>query len=60
MELKKGELRVFYDGRGSADFDLAIEKAIEPFGYTFQGSGLNFDDNMRELAFEKKGEGDEG
>ncbi len=59
MELKKGELRVFYGGRGSADLDLAIGKALEPFGYTFKGSGLHFADDVRDLAFEREGEGDE-
>ncbi len=64
MELKKGELRVFYRGEYDEELDNAIGDGLKPFGYEFYASGYNLEEprhaRVRELAFEKKGEGDEG
>ena len=65
MELKKGELRVFYrceDESKMLDSDLdsyLIEALSDGFGYDNWSSGTDLTTGVRELAFEKKGEGDE-
>lgn len=66
MQLKKGELRVFYR---CAEEDMSLDPELERFlrrqlrthfNYASWASGTDFTTGTRELAFEKKGGGDEG
>ena len=57
MNLKKGELKVFYVGsdwaENNQEIDKAIEKALEPFGFKRWASGYGTQDNIRDLAFHR-------
>ena len=63
MELKKGELRVFYrcaeEGKMlDSDLDNHLIAMLKSFNYESWASGTDLTTGVRELAFEKKGGGD--
>ena len=62
MELKKGELRVFYrceDESEMQDLDNHLIAMLKSFNCGFWASGTDLTTGVRELAFEKKG-GEDG
>jgi hypothetical protein len=54
MELKDGELRIFYKGDLDQPMDDALIKLLKLFGYRFWASGMSLRDWTRDLAFDKK------
>jgi len=56
VELKKGELKVYYlvNGRIDSKLDEAIEEVLKKFGYHRWASGSDFETKVRDLAFDKK------
>ena len=57
MELKDGELKVFYKGDLDQSMDDALIKLLKLFGYRLWASGMSRD-WTRDLAFDKKEEED--
>lgn len=51
--MKKGELKVFYEGDLNQALDKALEETLKKFGYNRWASGMNAKD-VRDLAFDKK------
>ena len=65
MELKKGELRVFYRCEDESrmldsELDSDLIAILKRFNYESWASGTDLTTGVRELAFEKKGGGDGG
>lgn len=63
MKLKKGELRVFYHCEDESkmldsDLDILFINILIDEGYDCWACGTDLTTGVRELAFEKKGEGD--
>lgn len=63
MKLKKSELRVFYhcENEGEmmdSDLDDHLIAMLKSFNYESWASGTDLTTGVRELAFEKKEEGD--
>lgn len=53
MELREGELKVFYAGGINSELDNAIEKAVKKFGYKLWAGGQETKSGIRDLAFDK-------
>ena len=51
--MKKGELKVFYEGELNQKLDKALEKTLKEFGYKRWASGMS-DVWIRDLVFDKK------
>ena len=56
MKLKKGELKVFYEGEINAHLDEELRKVLGAFGYESWANGVDHIDRVRDLAFELCGE----
>ena len=54
MELKTGELKVFYAGGINQGIDSAIEDALGLFGMKRWASGQDLTTGVRDLAFQRK------
>lgn len=51
--MKKGELKVYYEGEVNQELDKVLEKVLKPFGYERWASGIS-KDFERDLAFDKE------
>ena len=53
MKLKANELKVFYHGSIDSIIDEQLEGVLGKHGYRRWASGYDFEDNVRDLAFDK-------
>jgi|24BtaG_2_1085350.scaffolds.fasta_scaffold33389_1 hypothetical protein len=54
MEKKEKKFKVTYTGIPMSSFDKIIEECLEVIGWKFEGSGYDFEKDVRDLSFYKK------
>ena len=54
MKLRKGQLNIYYDGKGEYELEKDLRELLKSYGYKFWASGFDLVDKVRDLAFEKK------
>lgn len=52
--MKKIKLKVIYDSPLNVELDEAIEKTLKEFGFKRWASGMDMEEHLRDLAFEKE------
>jgi len=60
MELKEGELKVYYQGDLDPELDEALRKVLRPFGYKEWVSGYFFEGKVWDTEYCKEGKLVEG
>lgn len=50
--MKKGVLKVYYEGKLNQELDKALEDILKSFGYNRWTSGMSYE-NIRDLSFGK-------
>ena len=54
MELRKGELRIFYGGgKINSSLDAALRKVLASYDYEWWASGCDLINGVRDLAFDQ-------
>ena len=55
--MKDGEIKIYYKGKPTENFDKEIEDFLKNYGYSFYASGMDLVERVRDLAFERKNTG---